>query len=384
MKRKVSLILAALVVGAIAVSLPACARMKADEGGEGHEGHEPQHTIVVTSPESKDVVVTQPYVCQIHSRRHVEIKALEEGYLEEIDVKEGQTVKQGQIMFRVFPPIYRAELATAQAEAKYAAIKLENTKRLNAQKIVSDQEVALYEAELAKANARVQLAEAQFKFTEVKAPFDGIMDRQLHQQGSLVKKDEVLTTLSDNHLMWVYFNVPEARYLEYEVSRVDDKNRNVSQLTLKDSRIELKLANGSIFPHSAGNTVTVEGNFNNKTGNIPFRADFRNPELLLRHGQTGTVLVHHTLHNAVVIPQRATFEFLDKQYVWVVGEDNAVHRRLITIENEVEDAFVIKSGLDVKEKIIVEGVRQVHDGDKIEYEFKKPEEVLKHQKNPAE
>jgi membrane fusion protein (multidrug efflux system) len=194
----------------------------------------------------------------------------------------------------------------------------------------------------------------------------------------------VLTTLSDNSVMWVYFNVPEVRYLEYEVNRVDDKNRNVSQLTLKDSRIELKLANGSIFPHSAGNTVTVEGNFNNMTGNIPFRADFPNPELLLRHGQTGTVLVHHTLRNAVVIPQRATFEFLDKQYVFVVGEDHVVHRRLITIQNEVEDEFVIKSGLDVKDKIIVEGVRQVHDDDKIEYEFKKPEEVLAHQKNPAE
>ena len=135
------------------------------------------------------------------------------------------------------------------------------------------------------------------------------------------------------------------------------------------------LANGSKFQQT-GKIGAIEANFNNETGNIPFRADFPNPDRLLRHGQTGTVLIHRTLKNAIVIPQRATFEILDKRYVYVVDEDDVVHQREITIQNELEDIFVIKSGLDVNDKIVLEGVRQVRDGEKVEYEFRKPEEVL--------
>ena len=111
--------------------------------------------------------------------------------------------------------------------------------------------------------------------------------------------------------MWVYFNVPEARYLEYMADADWDRD---------GQKIELVLANGSKFPQT-GKIGAIEANFNSETGNIPFRADFPNPNGLLRHGQTGNVLIHRTLNNAIVIPQRATFEILDKQYVYVVGKD---------------------------------------------------------------
>src|SRR5205814_3611527 len=144
----------------------------------------------------------------------------------------------------------------------------------------------------------------------------GIVDR-LHQQlGSLIKEGDILTTLSDNSVMWVYFNVREARYLEYMAAADQHK---------KDEKIELRLADGSKFPE-AGKIGAIEANFNNETGNIPFRADFPNPKRLLRHGQTGTVLIHRTLKDAIIIPQRATFEVLDKQYVFVVGEDHLAHQ----------------------------------------------------------
>ncbi len=142
--------------------------------------------------------------------------------------------------------------------------------------------------------------------------------------------------------MWVYFNVPEARYLEYMAGQ--GKSKETSRLELANSRIELVLADGSKFDHDAGKIVTVEGKFNNETGNIPFRADFPNPDRLLRHGQTGNVLIHRTLKNAIVIPQRATFEILDKRYVYVVGKDDVVHQREIVVQHELDDIFVIKSG----------------------------------------
>jgi membrane fusion protein (multidrug efflux system) len=341
-----------------------------------------QHTITVTSPLAKDVTITQPYVCQIRSQRHIDVRALQDGYLEHILVKEGQAVTKGQVMFKILPTLYQAKYDAENAEAQLAQIKFNNTEALFRKNVVSNQEVALAQAELDKANAKAKLALAELNFTDIKAPFDGIVDRLHEREGSLIKERDVLTTLSDNSVMWVYFNVPEARYLDFKARQ--GKSQDISKLKLVDSRIELVLANNRKFDQDGGDTVTVESEFNNETGNIPFRADFPNPDRLLRHGQTGTVRIHQKQKNAIVIPQRATFEILDKQYVWVVDENDVVHQRLITIEHGLEDIFVVQSGLDLKEKIVLEGIQHVHDGDKIEYKFYPPQDVLKNQKNRAE
>lgn len=374
---KVSSILS-VVVALVSLSLPACQKLKGQEGTT----HEEQK-IVVTTPLMKDVITTQQYVCQIHSQRHINVRALQDGYLEEIPIKEGQAVKKGEVLFRILPTLYQAKLDAENAEAQLAQIEYDNTKRLHDRGVVSIQEVALAQAKLDKAKAKAKLAAAELNFTIVKAPFDGIVDRLHEQQGSLIKERDILTTLSDNDVMWVYFNVPEKRYLEYK-GRQGKKLHNAQQLELVNSEIELVLADGSKFPEPGGNKVTVEGKFNNETGNIPFRADFKNPEGLLRHGQTGNVLIHQALKNAIVIPQRATFEVLDKQYVYVVGEDGIVHPREISILQEMDDIFVIKKGLKASDRIVLEGVQQVHDGEKVEYEYRRAEEALANQKNHAE
>jgi membrane fusion protein (multidrug efflux system) len=340
------------------------------------EHKEEPRKVVVTSPKAMEVTLTQPFVCQIHSKRHIDICALEEGYLEAIRIVEGQSVKAGEEMFKIVPVIYKAELDAAEAEANFARIKLQNTQTLfeNKLQIVSQNEVFLYKAELAKAEAKMKLAEAKWNFATIKAPFDGIVHTQIQQQGSLIKEGEVLTTLSDNSVMWVYFNVPEKQYLEYMASSKQDKD---------NQKIELELAGHTKFSQPCIK-LTVEGQFNNETGNIPFRADFPNPDGVLRHGQTGTIQIHRTLKNALVIPQRATFELLDKRYVWVVGEDDVAHQKLITVKHELEDVFVINSGIDAKDKIVLEGVREVVEGGKVEYEFREPEAAINNQKFHAE
>lgn len=357
----------ALMPALVSLFLPAC---------QHREQHELEHhdMIVVTNPKAKDVIITQQYVCQIRSRRHIKVCALQNGYLEDIRVNEGQTVKKGDLMFKILPTLYRARLDAELAEAKLAELELNNAERLMKQNVVSENEVALYQAKLAKAKAKAKLAEAEFAFTAVKAPFDGIVDRLEQQLGSLIKEGEVLTTLSDNSVMWVYFNVPETRYLDYMASQDQDK---------KGQRVELVLANASKFPQ-IGKIGAIEAIFNNETGNIPFRADFPNPTGLLRHGQTGNVLIRQTLQDAIVIPQRAVFEILDKRYVFIIDKDNVVHQREIDIQNELDDIFVLKKGLEVSDKIVLEGIRQVRDGDKVEYEFRKPDEALSNQKFHAE
>ena len=363
---KVSSILA-IILALIALSLPACHMDK-------EQTHEEHHKIVVTSPQAKYVILTQPYVCQIHSQRHINVRALQDGYLEEILVKEGQAVKAGEVMFRILPTLYKAEYDAEVAEVRLAQIKLDNTKKLFEQRVVSIQDVRLHEAELAKAQAKMELAKAKYNFTVVRARFDGIVDRLHEQVGSLIKERDILTTLSDNRVMWVYFNVPEASYLEYMA--------HVSQAK-EAPRIELKLANGSKFQYLATN-ITIEAQFNNETGNIPFRADFPNPDGLLRHGQTGTILIHRQLHDATVIPMRATYEILDKRYVYVVDKDDVVHQRDIVVQNELDDIFVIKKGVGVGDRIVLEGIRQVRDGEKVEYEFRPPEEAMRKPRNQAE
>lgn len=351
---------------------PAAAESEAhgETGGRAHK-------IVVTSPLRKDVVATQPYVCQIHSCKHIEIRALEGGYLQEIRVNEGQAVKKGELMFQIVPTLYQARLDSEVAEAQRIQIELKNAQMLNEKGIVSPQEIALKQAELAKAQAKVALARAELNFASVTAPFDGIVDRQRNQLGSLISEGDVLTTFSDNSVMWVYFNVPERRYLEYK-TQLDKGDGAADQL-----HIELKLANGEIFPHG-GKIGAIEADFNNRTGNIPFRADFPNPDSLLRNGQTGTILIHTNLKDVLVIPQRATFEILDKRYAYVVDEDHVVHQRDITIANVQDDIFVVDKGLQEGDKLILEGIRQVRDGDKIEFEFVAPAEVLGNLKYHAE
>jgi membrane fusion protein, multidrug efflux system len=339
------------------------------------EHHEEPRKVVVTSPEAEDVTLTQRYVCQIHSKRHIEIRALDDGYLEKILVKEGQAVKAGDTMFQIKPVLYKARLDAELAEFRLAELEYLNTERLFREKaVVSQNEVLLFKAKMDRAKAKAELAQAEFNFTDITAPFDGIVDRLHEREGSLIKERDILTTLSDNSVMWVYFNVPEAQYLEYMASLKHDN---------EDHKIELVLANHNKFPQS-GKIGAIEAQFNNETGNIAFRADFKNPDRLLRHGQTGTILIHRIVHDAIVIPQRATFEILDKRYVWVVGEDDVVHQRLITVKHELDDIFVINNVLDVKDKIVLEGVREVQEGGKVEYEFRNPEVALRNQKYHAE
>lgn len=361
----------AIILALLALSVPACQTRE-----EHHESE--HHKIVVTSPKVKDVGITQQYVCRMRSQQNIKVKALQTGYIQQILVKEGQGVKKDELMFKILPTLYKAKLDTEVAEAKLAELELKYTRNLFNQKppVVSRNEVALYEAKLQRANAKVKLAEAELSFTLVKAPFDGIIDRLHEQLGSLIKEGDVLTTLSDNRVMWVYFYVPEIPYLEYQKGLKSGK--------AVWEKIELELADGSVFPHAA-TSLRVEAEFNNETGNVPFRADFPNPEGLLRYGMTGNILIRRTLKNAIVIPQRATFQTLDRLYVYVVGKDNVVRQRGIVKSHEQEDIFVIEKGLRVDDKIVYEGVQQVHDGEKLErYEFRPPEQVLAHQRYHAE
>ncbi len=326
-------------------------------------------TFAVTSPLKKDTLLNRDYVCQIRAIQHIEVRAMEKGYLEKIYVDEGQLVHKGQLMFQIMPVIYDAELKKAEAEANFVQIEYDNTKLLFDKNVVSPAELALSKAKLDKTKADVALAKAHLQFTEIRAPFDGIMDHFQVRLGSLVNEGDLLTTLSDNSKMWVYFNVPEAEYLAYKEQNPNGDKMNVN----------LRMANDQMFGFN-GIVETIEADFNNETGNIAFRATFPNPKGLLRHGETGSIQMPVHLNNALIIPQKSTFEVLEKKFVFVVDKNNTVHSREITIGAELPDIYIVKEGLAEGDKILLEGIRKVKENDNIKFEFKQPSEVISHLK----
>ena len=339
------------------ISLASCEEHK-------EEKHE-ESTFLVTNPIKKDTTLIKDYVSQIHSIRHIELRALEKGYLKDISVDEGQHVKKGQQLFQIMPNIYQAELNKAKAESKVAQIELANTQLLADGNVVSPNELAMAQANLEKANAEVSLAQTHLGFTSIKAPFNGIINHLEAREGSLLDEGELLTTLSDNSEMWVYFNVPEAEYLDYITSEAKKNNTNV----------ELLMANNKRF-NQKGIVETIEGEFDSETGNIAFRATFPNPDGILRHGETGSILMTIPFKDVVIIPQKATFEILDKTYVFVVDTNHIVHQREITIGAELPHLFIVDKGLSETETILLEGIKMVRDQEEIHTKTVDPLTVL--------
>ncbi len=333
----------------------ACSSKKEEKLEEG------KYTI--TNPLMMDTSFTKDYVAEIQSLQNIEIRAKVKGFIESINVDEGQHVSAGQLLFTIRPKEYEAELIKAKANVKKAELELQNVKKLAEKNIVSPNELSLAVAKLDEAKADEVLAELYVGYTKIKAPFEGTIDRLKFKMGSLIDEGTLLTTLSNNKSVYAYFNVSEAEYLDYK-SRAKNKNNAT-----------LFLANN--MPHKyKGQVETIEAEFDKNTGSIAFRAKFPNPELLLKHGETGKVQLSVDLKNVLVIPQKATFEIQDKFYVFVVDANNIVKTRSITIKQKLSNIYVIESGLSVNDKILLEGIQTVKDDDKIKTEFIAAEKAI--------
>ena len=349
----------------VLLSLASCNQKKEQKEEEGK--------YTATKPIAIDTSFVKEYVSQIRSVRNIEIRSQEKGYLQQIFVDEGQFVTAGQLLFKIMPKMYEAELLKAQSEEKAAEIDLMNAKILADKNVVSKSEQALAQAKLDQAKAEVSLARLHLSFTEIRAPFAGTIDRIPKKIGSLIDEGELLTSLSDNSAVYAYFNVSEPEYIQYQT---DVKDRG-------NSEVNLLLANGEQLKYK-GKVEVIESEFDNETGNIAFRAKFPNSDKLLKNGETGKVLMTVPVKNAIIIPQKATYEIQDKKYVFVVNSNNVIKSREIKITGQLPDIYVVKSGITVNDKILLEGVQKANDDEKIKYDYQDPKEVLSHLKLKAE
>ena len=331
------------------VILTACSSKK--------EAKESVGKYLVTSPLLTDTSFTKEYVAEIQSVQNVEIRAKVKGFIEKIYVDEGRSVKAGQLLFTIRPREYEAELLKAKAEVRKAEVELQNTKSLADKNIVSKSELQMAIAKLDGVKADEALAELYVSYTKITAPYDGVIDRLKLKPGSLIDEGTLLTTISNNKEVYAYFNVSELEYLDYK-SNNKTKNNNV----------KLILANNQAHKY-VGKIELVEGEFDKNTGSIPFRAKFPNPEYLLKHGETGRVQFNIAVKNAIIIPQKSTYELQDKIYVYVVDQNNVVRSRLIHVAQKLSNIYVVESGLSANDKIIYEGLQGVKENETIQTTF---------------
>lgn len=327
--------------------------------------------IPVTQIVAKDTVVEREYVGDINAFRKTEIRARIQGYLEQIYVDEGQEVKEGQLLFRINADEYMAQLreekatlASAEAEARTAQLELGQVKLLVEKNVISNTELEVarakrdaYGAKVEEAKSRVASAALKVEYTSVRSPFTGTIDRIPFKMGSLIDEGSLLTTISDTRFIYAYYNVSESEYLDYMQKKRLKLNEDSDDATLI-------LADGSVHPYS-GKIETMDGEFETTTGTIAFRALFPNPDKILKHNASGKVRLMTTVKDAVIVPQKATFEIQDKTYVYVVDDQNQVRMQSITPRLRFSHFYIIEDGVQSGDKVVYEGMQNMKEGMKI-------------------
>lgn len=322
----------------------------------------------VTAPLVGDTAIAKDYVAEIHSVQFVEVRSHIGGYIERIHVDEGQLVNAGQPLFDVSSADRGLELQRAnaalkvvQAELAAAEVELRNTAALVQQNISSQAELDLTRARADALRARVEEAASardqaalNLSYSHIKAPYRGKINRIPFKTGSIVQEADVLTTITDNSEMFAYFHLSELDYLQLRSLFRDTTLR----------RVTLLLSNGEPYEHQ-GRIEVAESEFDRATGNIAIRARFPNPDGVLKHGANANIVVRRPLKDALMVPQRSTFEVQDKLYVMVVRPDSTVEQRGITTAHRLPDLYVVQSGLKPGERIVFEGVQRLRHDDRI-------------------
>ncbi len=320
----------------------------------------------VTYVISKDTVLVNEHVVDVHAIRHVEIRARVPGYLDVIHVDEGQAVKTGQLLFKINDEEYRAHvlrakasLHAAKADVQAIELEVERVSMLVAKNVISETELRLAKAKVDIAKAKVEEAQSdlsqaniRYSHTDIRAPFDGVVDRIPFKTGSLIDEGHLLSSIFDSNFIYAYFRVSEKEYLHYAKSEMDDRRSNI---------VELIQADGSTHQYP-GHIETLEGEFDTSTGTIAFRAKFPNHNHILKHGSTGKIRLFTSVEAALMIPQKSTFEIQDKTYVFIVGADNKARVQSFLPGTRLAHFYIVQSGLNAGDRIIYEGIKDVRDG----------------------
>ena len=368
-----------LAVGATFVS--SCGNKK---GGLPQSNEYPVMTI-----QSGNTEMSSSYPATIRGKQDIEIRPKISGFITKLCVDEGSVVHRGQVLFMIDNVQYRAVLNQATAtlnSAKSALATAEltykNKQELHKQNIIGDYDLQTAENNLATAKASVAQAEAavvsardNLAYCNVTSPSNGVVGSIPYRVGSLVNSSmsTPLTVVSNIEEMYVYFSVNEKQIME--ISREMEGKK----LTEAFPEVQLQLADGTTYTHP-GHVSTISGVIDEQTGSVSVRADFANPEHLLRSGGQGNIVIKHKADNAIIIPQGATSEIQDKVFVYVVGKDNKVKYTAIEVESQNDGQnYIVTKGLSVGDRLVTKGITKLTDGMEI-----KPITEAQYEKNVAD
>ncbi len=334
----------------------------------------PDYAVIAL--QTQTVELTSTYPATFKGRQDVEIRPNVSGFITKLCVDEGATVKKGQTLFVIDPVQYeeavnvaRAAVEVAKANVATAKLTTDNKRELERKNIISkydlqmaENTLASNEAALAQAKAQLVNAEKNLSYTNVISPVNGVMGKVPFRVGALVGPSTAtpLTTVSDISEMYAYFSMTEKQLLD--LIRQDSSSANILK---RMPEVSLTTADGKLYGEK-GKIETISEVIDQTTGTVSVRATFNNPRRLLRSGGTGSVILPSKLTDALVVPQKATYELQDKRFVFVVGEEGKVKNTEVEVF-KLDDGknFVVTSGLQPGDKIVVEGVGTLRDGTQI-------------------
>ena len=347
-----------MTLAAIAATLVSCGG-----GGGRPQFGDNEYPVVAVGTSSADMQSTYP--ATIKGVQDVEIRPKVQGFITQINVKEGQTVGAGQVLFvldneTATQQVRQAQAAvnTAQQQCNTAKLTYENAQKLHEAKVVGDYELQtaqnnyeVAQAQLAQSQASLASAKEQLSYSYVKSPASGVVGTLPYKKGALVNNANVLTTVSNISSMEVYFSVTEKAAMQLQVAGLQ---------TLPG--VKLQLADGSIYGHE-GKVTKMSGVIDQATGSVQLIALFQNPEKLLKSGGAGTIIIPRLANDVIIIPQSCVSEVQNKKFIYLVGSDNKVKYSEIKVDPQNDGMnYIVTEGLKTGDKYVTNGITKLTDG----------------------
>lgn len=311
----------------------------------------------------QDAVIYEEYTANLEGQQNVEIRPKVDGFIQKIYVTEGQQVKKGQLLFKIETQSLNEDAAAAKANVNAAQVEVDRLKPLVERNIISNVQLETAKAKLAQAKAAYSSVATNAGYGTITSPVNGVVGSLPYKEGSLVSASNnmPLTTVSDSKIMHAYFSMNEKQMLNFT------RNFNGSTLEAKlknTPEVSLVLVDGSEYAEK-GKMITVNGLVNPTTGTTEFKAAFPNPDAVLRSGGSGIVRIPVQKDAAILVPQNAVIDMQGKKMIYVVGKDNKVTPRIIETSTTSGKDFIVSSGLEQGEVIVIEGATKLKEGQEI-------------------
>jgi len=314
----------------------------------------PVQTVV-----KEDAIVYQEYTANLEGQQNVEIRPKVNGFIQKIYVDEGQLVRKGQLLFKLETQMLNQDAAAAKAMVKAAQVEVDRLKPLVDRKIISNVQLETAKAKLVQAKSAYGSIAANIGFGTIVSPVNGVIGSLPFREGSLVSStsEMPLTTVSDTKIVRAYFSMNEKQLLNFNKTF---KGGTTAQKLKAVPAVSLLLIDNTEYDQK-GKIATMNGLVNPTTGTTQFRAEFKNPEGLLRSGSSGIIRLPIVQKQVILVPQNAVFEVQGKQIIYVVGPGNKVKSRIITTNGTSDLNFIVTDGLILGDIIVTEGASKLKD-----------------------